>query len=695
METAFQIHFDPLLPETWLMAAAIAALLLTGLSFYKAKSISALRIIVTAVFLLALFNPSLLEEEREPVKDIAVVVVDQSPSQDFGRRAQRTQAALDSVKAELETRDDLELRIVHAPQDKTLDSETRIFETLNTALSDIAPDRRAGVIVITDGQIHDVPAADHTLPEFGPVHALLTGDREEKDRQLVIVKSQAYGIVDQSVSLTYKVEDTNNIGRKTAQVTLNRHDGQPDVFMVPVGEEQTLELPIRHAGQNIFELSTAPVDGELTESNNRAAVIVNGVRDRLKVLLVSGRPHAGGRTWRDLLTSDPGVDLVHFTILREPNKLDATPQNELSLIAFPFRELFEIKLYDFDLIIFDRYKLNRILPSRYFNNIVRYVEEGGALLVSTGPDFATEDSLYYTALMNILPALPSGEIIRQPFKPAVTDQGIYHPVTYNLPGSSAASEATQPGWGHWLRQIVLTPETGDVLMKGAAEKPLLILDRVKEGRVAQLASDHIWLWSRGYEGGGPHGELLRRVIHWLMKEPELDEKALTVQTHKDSITVQSRNLQDGVMDITVEKPDGTQETLTLEKTGHGLLEGSVDAKQLGIWSFENPAGQRRFAIMGDMNPPELRGVKTTPDKLKPLMDNTKGGVFWLADSGVPDIRTTGNARKFAGANWLGLKKNDAYVVKGAKDRALLLPWLAAALLLGLTVLTWWIEGRKT
>ena len=98
---------------------------------------------------------------------------------------------------------------------------------------------------------------------------------------------------------------------------------------------------------------------------------INGVRDRLRVLLVSGEPHAGERTWRNLLKSDASVDLVHFTILRPPEKQDGVPVDELSLIAFPTRELFIEKIEDFDLIIFDRYRRRGILPSLYLENIAQ------------------------------------------------------------------------------------------------------------------------------------------------------------------------------------------------------------------------------------------------------------------------------------------------------------------------------------
>ena len=686
-----RMHFEPFLPENWLIALGLIAAFLFFVSLWKNRNAVILRFITLGLFMLALLNPVLLQKEREPTKDVAVVVVDQSSSQTMGERTTRTQEALAHLKEDLSARDDLELRIIEAPQDGTLSDETNLFDALERSLADVPLQRRAGVIFITDGQIHDVPDNPATWEQYGPVHALLSGDKNEKDRRLEIIEAPSYGIVGDRVSVTYKITDTDNINGGMAQVTLQSFDGSPDVFFVPVGEEQILDLDLEHAGENIFELSVEAVPGEITRTNNRAALKINGVRDRLKVLLVSGKPHAGGRTWRDLLKSDPGVDLVHFTILREPDKLDATPQNELALIAFPFRELFEIKLYDFDLIIFDRYRLNRILPQYYFNNIATYVKQGGALLEASGPAFASEDSIYYTDLGTILPAKPDGGVVSAVFKPHISKLGLHHPVTENI--DLFGGSVDKPGWGAWLRQVSLDPGQGETLMTGIDDKPLLVLDRVQDGRVAQIASDHIWLWSRGYQGGGPHAELLRRVVHWLMKEPELDEKALDIQVQGQDIRVRSRDAQAETLPLTMIRPDGESEDITLMRDDTGFLQTHIKADQLGIYAFSDGADNRRFAIIGAQNPPELRDVLASDEKLEPLIDASHGGVLWLADTPHPTIRQLSNTTHYAGRNWIGLRDNNDFTVKSVKSKPLLPPW-AWFSLLGLALLiTWWREGR--
>ncbi|MCB1563066.1 MAG: hypothetical protein KDJ75_05765 [Alphaproteobacteria bacterium] len=689
---SLSLHFSPLLPGAWLPVALTLGTLILLLSLWKNKRSWLLRLISFAAFLLVLLNPAVLRENRQSVPDTALIVVDQSASQTIGKRKERTDAALAHLQDALSRYDTLNVRIVHAPADGTLAQDTKLFGAIEQALSDVPPARRAGVIFLTDGQIRDVPDNPDLYEQFGPVHALLSGEKDETDRRLKVLEAPAFGIAGQPVTLKYIVEDEgvrhNAPSSRFAVVTIDDHNAPPQTVRVPVGTAQSVNIKLTHAGQNVVEISAAPLPGEITQANNRSAVLVNGVRDRLRVLLVSGKPHAGGRTWRDLLTADPGVDLVHFTILREPEKLDSTPQNEMSLIAFPFRELFEVKLYEFDLIIFDRYRLNHILPPSYFSNIAKYVEDGGALLEAGGPSFAGEDSLYNTALKSILPGAPAGTVIETPYRPSVTPEGRYHPVTQDLAWPSGPE-----GWGRWLRQIPLSTEKGDVLMSGVEERPLLILDRVGKGRVAQLASDQIWLWSRGYEGGGPHAELLRRIVHWLMKEPELDEKALNVHVNGNRITVESRDHETNELHIPMQRPDGRTEKLTLSRDKNGFLRHSLMADMPGLYSF-GQGENKRFALVGAPESAEFQDIRTSEVPLSPLVKTSGGGFIWLEEA--PDVRVqyAPPARRYAGRDWIALRKNNAFTVQDVRETPLLPAWLSTLLLLGLVVLTWWREGHS-
>ncbi len=688
------LHFTPYLDTVWIALIAVIGLgLLVASAFIYRRGLM-LRVIAYIAFTLALLNPSLLREERNYVKDVAVIVVDRSTSQTMQQRTQTTNNVLEYLKSEINDSGQFELRVIEAPKNALLTNRTDLFDALDQSLSDVPKKRRAGVIFITDGQVHDVPKIADEFDAYGPVHVILSGKKNEKDRQIVIENAPAYGLVGKNITIKYKVDDTRNIGASNAEVTLTLHNGEQRTYYVPVNKTQSVSVPLDHAGQNVFSIEVEAVKDEISKANNKTAVIANGVRDRLKVLLVSGVPHAGERTWRNLLTGDPGVDLVHFTILREPQKFDYTPKNQLSLIAFPFQELFERKLYDFDLIIFDRYSVNNILPERYFQNITEYVQKGGAFLVSSGPSFATNRSVYDTPLGQILPARPTGTVNENKYVPKVTPLGHQHPVTKNLIwNNDVMSDDKDPTWGAWLRYIDITPLRGDVLMSAMNDKPLLILDRVGQGRVAQLSSDQIWLWSRGYNGGGPHAELLRRIVHWLMKEPELDERAMHVSVNKNVITIQKSAY--GVQEeaVSMRDPEGDMEVITLKQNNKGVLEYKYNAQHLGIHAFEDTLGTRKFAVVGDLNPPELRGIKTSEEKLSPLVEASRGTFIWASEEPTPKITSYASTRKYGGSDWLALKRNDDYTVSGIRDIPLLPEWVIFLILMSILIGVWWKEGQ--
>ena len=453
---SFSLQFAPLLPWPWLAAASVVAIGLLAFSFWRRARGSSWRLLALAAVLGALANPSAVQEDRNYLSDVAVVVVDDSESQNVPPRQAQTAAALAEVEKRIKDIPGLELRVIHGGNNPTSEASdgggTRLFSALARGIADLPATRIAGAIVISDGQIHDVPADLDALGFHAPVHLLLSGLPDEADRRLVVVASPSFGLVDKPVTFKLRIEDSAAPTDSQAKLTILK-DGKPlPSYMLPIGRDMSIDLTLDHGGQNIFEFSVEPGQKELSLANNSAVVLVNGVRDRLRVLLISGEPHAGERAWRALLKSDPSVDLVHFTILRPPEKQDATPINELSLIAFPVRDLFELKLKEFDLVIFDRYRREGVLPRAYFENIAHYVQQGGALLDSAGPAFASPYSLYHSPLGDVLPAEPTGQVLEQPFLPELTLMGRRHPVTSGLEG------AGPPGHSAILKQSVFNSQ---------------------------------------------------------------------------------------------------------------------------------------------------------------------------------------------------------------------------------------------
>ncbi|MGO9701140.1 MAG: hypothetical protein ACLPX7_17950 [Xanthobacteraceae bacterium] len=686
----FGVAFAPLVGMQVLWAAVGAAAILSLLLIVSRSHGAAVRSLALALIVLALANPSLTREDREPLSSVAVVVVDKSPSQNFGERTQQTEAARTAIVGRLSRIPGLDVRVVEAGQSDGETDGTRLFTALGSTLADVPPDRIAGAVMITDGRVHDVPADAGTLGFAAPVHALITGNKNERDRRVALLAAPRFGIVGQSQTVTYQVED-QGAKERTASVTVRRDGDVVETRTVPVGAPQRVDIPIPHGGQNIVEIEAAPLAGELTTVNNRAVVTIDGVRDKLRVLLVSGEPHAGERTWRNLLKSDASVDLVHFTILRPPEKQDGTPINELSLIAFPTRELFQQKIGEFQLIIFDRYARQGVLPLIYFDNITRFVREGGAVLVAAGPDYASQTSIWRTPLDAILPAEPNGNVTERGFHARLTELGKRHPVTRDLEGS----DSDPPHWSQWFRLVDTRNPTGTAVMEGPDNKPLLVLAREGEGRVALLLSDHIWLWARGFEGGGPHLDLLRRLSHWLMKEPDLEEEALRLVVRGHELLVRRQTMADEVSPVTLTSPSGATSTLKLVPKEPGAWETSVTVNELGLWRATD--GKLNALVnIGPANPREFAEVTSTTSVLAPIATATGGDSRRLDDGSgmnVPRVLAVRSGDTYKGDDWIGLKMRDASVIRGIGVLPVFAGLLGLLLLLGSLAGTWAREGR--
>ena len=688
----FGITFSPLVPNEILWACiAVTAIVAVLLLIIRSRG-AWIRALALACAALALANPSITREDREALPSVAVVVVDKSPSQVFGDREKQTEAVRAAVTQRLNRIAGLEVRVVEAGQADGETDGTRLFSALGAALSDVPPDRVAGALFITDGRVHDVPSEAAQLGFNAPLHALITGRPGERDRRIQLVTAPRFGIVGQTQTIVLRVEDQGTTPGPV-QLAIRRDGELLETRNVRAGDPVRVQVQIPHAGQNIVEIEASPMEGgELTTINNRAVLAIDGVRDKLRVLLVSGEPHAGERTWRNLLKSDASVDLVHFTILRPPEKQDGTPINELSLIAFPTRELFQQKINEFHLIIFDRYARQGVLPIIYFDNIARYVRDGGAVLVAAGPDYASPTSIWRTPLDVVLPAEPSGRTTEMPYFAQLTDLGKRHPVTRGLEGA----QSDPPHWSRWFRLVDARENKGTAVMKGPEDKPLLLLSREGEGRVALLLSDHIWLWARGYEGGGPHLDLLRRLSHWLMKQPDLEEEALRLGVRGKDIEIRRQTMADEVAQVTVTTPTGQTRTLTLDKTDPGVWKAVTQANELGLWRATD--GKLTALVnVGPANPREYAEVTSATTVLAPLANATGGEARRIADASgnlaIPRILGVRSTDTYKGDDWLGLKMRDASVVRGIGVLPLFAGMLGLLLLIGSLAATWLREGR--
>ncbi|WGJ15174.1 hypothetical protein QEV83_02385 [Methylocapsa sp. D3K7] len=688
----FNLSFAPLLPLPLLAGLAVIALGLVGLGFYTRRRGTFLRALGLALLLLSMTGPSLVHEDRNPLKEVVAVVVDKSGSQTIGERPAQTEKARAALEKNLNALGNVEVRVIESSREESETEGTRLFAALNAGLADVPLDRLGGVFMITDGVVDDIPRIANALGFKAPLHALVTGHEGERDRRIELLEAPRFGIVGKDQTIELRVSDTAN-GSDPVALKIRR-DGNPIATLdATPGERIRVPVRIEHGGQNIIEIEVEALPDELTAINNKVVLSIDGVRDKLKVLLVSGEPHAGERMWRNLLKSDANVDLVHFTILRPPEKQDGTPINELSLIAFPTSDLFGRKIKEFDLIVFDRYSNQSVLPLIYFDNIVRYVREGGALLLAAGPDFAKPEGLYFSPLGRIAPARPDGTLTEHAFRAAISGDGVKHPVTRGLPGANQ----DPPAWSEWFRQVNAEVTHGSSILSGAAGKPLLVLSREGKGRVALLLTDQMWLWARGFEGGGPHLDLLRKLAHWLMKEPELEEEALRANVRGHVIDIERQSLKPETPPVVVTSPSGAEESVNLTPGEPGISRASVNAAELGLYRLSDGT-LSVLANVGPENPREFQEVVSTPDKLKPLAEATGGTVRRIgnaenSDVELPRLAAIGDSPIYGGAGYAAIKRIGASEVKGVSAMPLAIGFLGLAALLGSIISAWVFEGR--
>ncbi|OUJ02331.1 hypothetical protein [Acetobacter cibinongensis] len=715
--------FAPLVPLWALITLGCIALALCAYALFHRTKGAFFRLAAIISVLVWLAGPQRLHESWHMLPETALLLVDQSPSMSLGQRAALAQQA-EHLLAD-EKKEGLSLRTVTVRNSGH--DGTRLFDALDQAAADIPSDQFAGAILLTDGQVADTP---QTLPEkltptaadgrktMLPLHVILPGKGEESDRRLRVLQAPPYAIVGQPATVRVQADDS---GPGTAQgtpatLTVRVNGDAPFTLPIKTGTPQDIEIPASHPGQILVSLAVSPLEGEVSSLNNQTVTRMNGIRDRLRVLLISGTPNQGERVWRRLLKADPSVDLIHFTILRPPDKDDGTPLSDLALIAFPVRELFQEKIDQFDLIILDGFENQNILPPSYLRNIANFVRKGGGLLLTAGPEFVGPGTLQDTAVGDILPAhVPlDGSMVEQAFRPRLTAEGQNHPVTAALPGApppgtSAQTDTAQTitgQWGPWYRSLKPSSTHGQTLLSGPDNAPLLILDRVDQGRVALLLSDQIWLWSRGEGGGGPQAELLRRISHWLMKEPELEEEQLTAQNEGGVLTVTRRSATGSTpATVTVTAPDGQTHPLTLSAMGadktaspsspvkSGITTGHMQAEQAGIWQVDD-GSHKAFAAAMPPDPQEFTDIRATASRLAPLSTASGGGVFWTgAPAQAPSLKLV-NGSSFHGTDWAGFPHRNAHVVTGRTATPLLPAWLMLIVSLGLLFVGWWREGRS-
>ncbi|QNT77289.1 VWA domain-containing protein [Entomobacter blattae] len=700
----------PLTPLWSIIALALCILLLTLWGVLTKKRGTFLRFVGMAIILLWLLNPQKLQETWHSLPETVLVVRDHSSSMTLDQRSTAAQTLSETIKPEQSS-----LLIRHLDVSSNTAAGTHIFEQIEKAFTSIPPAQRAGVVLLTDGQVHDVPS---TLPSWLqqpntsrgigspthplPFHVILTGKPGQIDRRIKILQAPPFVLTGQTAHIRLEVDDLGTQEATQTEITTQPTNGTAFSRLIRTGEPFDIDIPITQPGPLLISFSTPPLPGEIATSNNQAVVNITAIRDRLRVLLVSGTPNQGERVWRWLLKADPSVELIHFTILRPPEKDDDTPLSDLALIAFPVHELFQQKINSFDLIILDGFENRSILPAQYLENITRYVKQGGGLFLTAGPEFVTEWSLQDTSLSEIMPAhVPmQGSVLVRAFQPQLTPTGLLHPVTKDLPGANTLT-TNKPQWGPWYR-ILAGNAQGEVLMEDADKHPLLVLNRVEKGRIAMLLSDQSWLWSRGEKGGGPQAELLKRISHWLMKEPELEEERLTATLADNTLTLHYSTLSsEKTLEAHVLSPNGKTFAVPLIRNNHHVLSGTLPAPTPGVWkaTYEKHTA---FAAHTEKDTEETQDFRATDKKLKPLVEKTNGQTLWVAPSEAlkTPIRlalqgeSLNQPKEGLNERTVFFPARNPHVVTARQTQPILSAWAMMPIILFLFLLAWYQERKS-
>jgi hypothetical protein len=665
-ERLTNIVLDPLLPSPWLwlVAALFAALAIWGMLHKQRGAIW--RGLAAGLFVTLLLNPVLRQEQRKMLPDIGLIVIDGSASMRFDGRGQAAQQAAKALAAQKYPDLIWQSVVSGGPQ------RSDMFAAQRRGLAAIPAERLAGTLFITDGLVHDVPKDVASTQR--PINVLIAGAPNIIDRRLRIVAAPAFAIIGTQAKLKLRVDDS---GEAPVAVTIRISD-QPDrTVMAKPGQELEVPVTLNRRGSHDIAVQVAKRSGDILSSNDAAMTSMQGVRDRLNVLLVTGSPSPGARLWRDTLKADSSIDLIHFTILRTPYSIDPASNSELALIPFPVEQLFEQRLGSFDLVIFDRYTSLDLLQPAYFEAVATYVRKGGALLVVTGAEYIGVNSVASTPLQSVLPVSPRSDAPEGAFIPRLSALGARHPITQNL----------QQPWGPWYQYARAAPRTGRSLMQTAAGDPLLQIADVERGRVAMLLSDQLWLWARMDEGG-PWNDLVRRTAHWLMKEPDLDSEQLELRASQQQLTITRRSDSPASSAAQLTRPDGRAESIALTASKDGAI-ATINAAVPGLYQVRSGALARSLNTAAGVA--ELQEAQPDAAPMAAIAKASGGSLGWLRNGLPAIVRIQPGERRSQG---LAMVRNRQGQLIGFLERPLLPAWGWLLVIAGALGLSWGREADR-
>ncbi len=685
---------NPYFAHEYLMGLAALSLGLCFWSRRRGNKGASLRFAATAVALYAMANHQVITETGEHDITEALIVIDRTASQQFNNRSTTAEEAEKQLNAALRNVPGLNTRVLNIIDQA---DGTRMMDKIEEALSDVPFNRRGAVFIVTDGQVHDQIPQQAAPEDKTPIHLLRTGQDHEFDRRIEFEPFERAAQIKKPHEIKFRVVDEGDVpAKEPARVAVFKDGKEVTARMVKPGEVTSVPVEIDHAGAHVIELRTDEVRGEVTPRNNRTLTSVNGIMPKMNILLATGKINENTPAFRKMFNSDNSVNIVTFAVGRPPDKIDGTPDEELVLTPFPFDEIFSDNIKLFNLVIIDNTSNLKLLPPEHMKRLVQYVKDGGALLIAAGPELNSKEfmkDIYDSPLKEIIPAGPGTGSIEQVFKPQISPRGQRHPAMRGLPGANTPDAKSTPSWGPWYRQIEISEPRGEAVLEGVDKKPLLLLSRQGEGRVALLASDSLWRWElAGAQEKGPYAQLINQVSHWLMKNPAYDEESLKLEAGKKEIDVVLQTMGDKPKEIAVQMPSGKTQTVTprAHPQQPGLWTYKIPAEDVGAYSAQaaDKTGPVAYNFVGQESPLEFADIISTDKILKPLIARSGGGMSVLPAPAegktiIPEIRFVAPANgdkqsPLHGPGWLGVQMTAALTNAREEKK----PFIDLALLAG-------------
>ncbi|HEY5998298.1 MAG TPA: glutamine amidotransferase, partial [bacterium] len=430
----------------------------------------------------------------------------------------------------------------------------------------------------------------------------------------------------------------------------------------PDGTElrESLEWTPPAPGAHALTLQVPLLDGEQIAENNRADLSFDAVRDRIRVLVVSGTPSWSYRFLRGALKGDPSLDVVSFIILRSASDAVDVPQQDLSLIPFPTQKIFMEELPNFDLLIFDNFASQPYLPSAYLEKVEEFVRGGGGFWMLGGPLSYQGGRYQLTPLAPLLPvSLPDAPAAGGGFRdvtvrPRLTAAGRAHPFFQGLVAQGGEPPPLQ-GYnvsGPAVRGAVVLAE---VPVEGGPAQPLVVIGRHGKGRVLSVLTDSLWDWAFEEAGRGrgsrPYLAFVRQAVRWSIGDPQLEPARVEPERARvapgEKVRARIRVLGEDFLpaaspdlSVTLKGPRGETRALAPTAEAPGVFVVEAPAPGEGTWEIAAEASARgkvyaRAAAVVTAAWPleEFRSPGLNRDALKALLAGRRGALLELGDAG--------------------------------------------------------------